>query len=232
MLKTGVTVEGADLRIGLTADDQMASPALMRGEGFEKLASNTYVFSSAEDVGGGTLEDGENVWAAGTPESLWDLRGEVLASPSPGGIPSVAQVAQLAVSDLKVDRPLPDSRLVIETDLMALVGMNASAICKVEAELNYDGALMGRIVATYHLYGTEGGKQVEIYRGPRGQADSKRVAVIGAGETHAVTDPSFYFDLGPGPHELEFSMSVRVSSGSVLESSTASVAAGSRLRLE
>ena len=238
-LKEGITVLGSDVRIGLTADDRVGEPAVMKGSGFQKLAENSYVMSSAGKVGSGRLEDGDNARAAGSPKSAWALRGEVFAEPSLAGARSDAQVVQFATSDLMVAGSQPQSRLVIDTDLQAAIGKNAVAVCKVEAELNYDGNLVGRVEGVFYLYGAGDGEQVAIYRGgPRGAAGSKRLAVVESGESHAVSNPSFYFDLGPGPHEIEFSMSAQAYSP--LDSYAAlgslggavSLNAGARLRIE
>jgi hypothetical protein len=238
-LKQGITVLGSDVRIGLTADDRTGEPAVLKGSGFQKMAENSYVMSSAGKVGSGRLEDDENARAVGSPESAWALRGEVFAEPSLTGARSDAQVVQFSTSDVMVAGTLPKNRLVIETELQAEIGKNAVAICKVEAELNYDGTLIGRVEGVFYLYGAGDGDQVAIYRGgPRGEPGSQRLAVVEAGESHVVSNPSFYFKLGPGQHEIEFSMSIQ--SSSPLDSyaalgslgGAASLEAGARLRIE
>ena len=238
-LKDGITVLGSDVRIGLTADDRVGEPARMKGSGFQRVAENSYVMSSAGKVGSGRLEDDENARAVGSPKSAWALHGEVFAEPSLTGARSDAQVVEFATSDLMVAGRLPQNRLVIETEFLAAIGKNAVVICKVEAELNYDGHLVGRAKGVYYLYGAGAGDQVAIYRGaPRGEPGAKRLAVVEAGESYVVSNPSFYFNLGPGQHEIEFSMSAQASSpldsyaalGSL--GGAASLEAGARLRIE
>ena len=64
------------------------------------------------------------------------------------------------------------------------------------------------------------------------------LAVVEAGESYVVSNPSFYFNLGPGQHEIEFSMSAQASSpldsyaalGSL--GGAASLEADARLRIE
>ena len=135
-----------------------------------------------------------------------------MAEPSVASGRSAAQVAELVVSDLRVAGNLPDTRLHLETELRADVEENAVAICKVEAELNFEGTLMGRVKSVYSLYGLAGEEKVEIYRGMRGEPEAVQLALVQTGEVFTVKDNSFFFKLGPGDHELMFSMSARASS--------------------
>ena len=158
--------------------------------------------------------------------------------PAPGGTRSDAQVVELATSDVMVHEILPEGRFAMETELRATMGNNAVSICKVEAELNYDGTLMGQVKGVYYLYGSEGGNRVEIYRGARGADGSEHLAVVGAGERYVVKESSFFFKLGPGQHELVFSMSAQASSPLDAEpgfgdpGGQASLQAVARLRVE
>ncbi len=228
----------SDVRIGLSADNGTGEPARMSGSGFRKLEGNTWVFSSAEELGSGRLDDGGRTWAEGAPASKWSLRGEVMAEPAANNRRSAAQVAELVVSDLVVGQNQPETRLALETKLRAEIGDNAVVICKVEAEISFEGTPMGRVKSVYSLYSVEGEDKVEIYRGMRGESGAAPLAVVRAGEQYVVEDNSFFFKLGPGEHELLFSMSAHATSPQYANASlgypggSASLKAEASLRVE
>lgn len=211
-LPGGISLEGWDVRVGLTAEDGLPGPGRLTGEGFQDLGANSHVASVANSVVRGTLNDGGNALASGNPESVWVLRGQVLAKPGSARSRSDARVVTISTMDLAVTRKLAETRVMVESILTPTIGGNSFALYEIEAELSFEGTELGRIRAEYALYpGAEAG-MVEIYRGRRGTRGSRRVAVVRNGTAYTVEDPSFYFDLTPGAHELVFT--IKLSAGS------------------
>lgn len=201
-LPDGVVVTGADVRVGLTADDRLGAPARLTGEGFQQIAPNSHVASVAGGVVAGSLNDGGNALAVGNPESNWVLKGQVLAKPGAAVSRSDARVVEFSVMDLAVGTKLPGTRLVMNSVLTPTITGDATALYEIDAELRYEGNRLGQVLVEYAVYSAEEPGMVEVFRGRRGSAGSRRVAVIRNGSTYKVEDPSFYFDVGPGDHEL------------------------------
>ena len=235
-LPRGVTVTGADVRVGLTADDGLGGPARLTGEGFQEIASNSHVSSVAEGVVAGSLNDGGNALAVGNPKSNWVLKGQVLAKPGTAVSRSDARVVEISTMDLVVKTKLPRTRLVMDSVLTPTITGDASALYEIDVELRFDGNRLGNIMAEYALYpGGEPG-MVAIVRGRRGAAGSRRVGMVRNGSPFTVEDPSFYFDVGPGEHELICTIKLSAGapdlSGGEGRSGVAGVEVEGRLRVE
>lgn len=201
-LPAGVVVTGADVRVGLTADDRLGGPPVLTGSGFQKIAPSSHVASVANGVVAGSLNDAGNALAVGNPASNWVLKGQVLAKPGAAVSRSDARVVEISTMDLLASAKLSGTRVVMSSVLTPTITGDASAYYEIDVELRYDGHRAGHILAEYALYPGQKAGMVEIYRGRRGTAGSRRVAVVRNGSVHTVEDPSFYFDLGPGEHEL------------------------------
>jgi hypothetical protein len=182
------------------------------------------------------LNDGGNALALGDPESNWVLRGQVLAKPGAAVVRSDARVVEISTTDLEVARRLPGTRVMMESVLTPTITGDASALYGIDAELSYEGTVMGRVQAEYAVYpGVEAG-MVEVFRGRRGTAGSRRIAVVRNGTAYKLEDPSFYVDLGPGAHQLIATIKLSAAApdpgGLEGRSGVAGVEVVGRLRLE
>jgi hypothetical protein len=223
---SGLIVESSDVRIGLTADDGVGGPAVLKGQGFEQLSPSSYVTLVENGSASGSLNDGDAALAEGVARNSQQLNSAVFARDS--GAQCRAQVVQLTTTLLRSTATLEKVRIEIDTEMEVSLTGGAVGICEVLGEAKLQGHKMAEVNTKLYLYPGVAG--IELFLGPRAPGKSP-YGTMKNGEVFTMQDPSFYFGVGPGVYDLAFTLKLSVTCPADEPGSSAALKVSSKIGL-